>query len=109
MKRQMAFTMYVTTKMPTGFSGFMPAQRLNVRSDTAPPMMNMASEERRRSQMERVVPSSYSWKPTKPFMSRHVQSAEASPFCAAAKYGKAAEPGGVTPESRMRETTVKRR
>jgi hypothetical protein len=108
-KRKMAFTMYVTTKMPTGFLGSSPAQLLKVRRFTAPPMMNMASEQRRRSQTESVVPSSYSWKPTKPLISKQVHSADTRPFWAAAKYGYAAEPGAATPASRTSDMMVRSR
>jgi hypothetical protein len=52
--------MYVTTKMPMGLLELKPAQFLKVSSETAPLTMNMASEESRSSQTERVVPSSYS-------------------------------------------------
>ena len=71
--------------MPTGLAELKPAQLLKVSSETAPPMMNMAIEQSRSSHTESVVPSSYSWKPTKPLISRQVQRADVSPFWAAAK------------------------
>jgi hypothetical protein len=95
--------------MPMGFFALRPAQFLKVRSETAPLTTNMASEQSRRSQTERVVPSSYSWNPTKPLINRQVQRADTRPFCTAAKYGYGAEPGAVTPASRMSDMTVRRR
>jgi hypothetical protein len=38
-----------------------------------------------------------------------VQSADARPFWAAAKYGYGADPGAVTPASRISDITVRRR
>lgn len=73
--------------MPMGFFELSPAQFLKVKSETAPLTTNMASEQSRSSQTESVVPSSYSWKPTKPLINKQVQSAETRPFCTAAKYG----------------------
>jgi len=70
-------------------------------------MINIAKVMDRRSQTDKVVPSSYSWNPTKPLMSKHTQSADVRPFCTAAKYGYAALPGGMTPESRMSDANVK--
>lgn len=104
--RQMPLTRYSTTKRPTVLVGPSPAQLLKVKSETAPEMTNMPTEERRISQTDVVVPSSYSWKPTNPLIRRHAHSAEVKPFCAAVKYGKAPEPGGMTPESRMSDVIV---
>jgi hypothetical protein len=42
-------------------------------------------------------------------INKHVQRADTRPFWAAAKYGYGAEPGAVTPASRMSEMTVRRR
>lgn len=95
--------------MPMGFLASRPAQFLKVSREMAPPTMNMAREVKRSSQTDRVVPSSYSWKPTKPLINKLVQRAETRPFWAAAKYGYAAEPGGATPASRMSDTMVRRK
>jgi hypothetical protein len=45
----------------------------------------MAREVKRNNQTDKVVPSSYSWKPTKPLMSKLVHRADTRPFWAAAK------------------------
>ena len=80
---------------------------MKVMREIPPHRMNMPMEEPRRSQTDWVVPSSYSWKPTNPLTSRQVQRAEVKPFCAAAKYGYAGEPGGITPESNTKDVMVR--
>jgi hypothetical protein len=69
-------------------------------------MINIAKLTVRSSQTDNVVPSSYSWNPTNPLMSKHTHSADVRPFCTAAKYGYAPLPGGMTPESRMSDAEV---
>lgn len=90
-------------KRPIVCVGPRPAHVLNVASETNPVIMNMAKLTLRSSQTDNVVPSSYSWKPTNPLMSKQTQRADVRPFCTAAKYGYAPFPGGMTPESRMRD------
>ena len=87
MSRQMPLIKYRTTKSPTVFIGPSPSLLLKVRIDTAPEMRNMPMEHPRSSQTDCVVPSSYSWKPTKPLIRRQVHRAEVKPFCTAVKYG----------------------
>jgi len=99
-----ADTRYNMMNIPIVFVGPRPAQVLNVASDTSPVMRKKAKLIDRRSQTDRVVPSSYSWKPTNPLMSKQTQSADESPFCIAAKYGYVPLPGGITPESSMSDT-----
>jgi hypothetical protein len=103
----MPLTMYNTTKSPVVFCGPSPAHPLKVRSETAPETKNIPIELSRRSQTDNVVPSSYSWNPTKPLIRRQVHKADIKPFWAETKYGYTEVPGGMTPESRMREKTVK--
>lgn len=83
--RQMAEIRYRTTKRPMVLVGPRPAQLLNVASETRNVMTKKAKEMLRRSQTESVVPSSYSWNPTKPLMSRHTHNADARPACTATK------------------------
>jgi hypothetical protein len=96
-------TRYSTTNRPIVCVGPRPAHDLKVANETKPVMTNIAKLIVRRSQTDNVVPSSYSWNPTNPLMSKHTQSADVRPFCTAAKYGYALLPGGMTPESRMSE------
>ena len=91
---------------PTVCVGPSPAHDLKVASEIKPVMRNIAKLTVRRSQTDNVVPSSYSWNPTNPLMSKHTHSADVRPFCAAAKYANAPLPGGMTPESRMSEKKV---
>jgi hypothetical protein len=79
---------------------------LKVASEIKPVMTNMAKLTVRRSHTDNVVPSSYSWNPTNPLMSKQAHSADVRPFCTAAKYGYALLPGGMTPESRTSEKAV---
>lgn len=56
---------------------------------------------------ESGVPSSANWKPTNPLTRRHQQVAVVKPHCTATKYGNTTEERGTTPESRMRDMTVR--
>lgn len=78
-------TRYSTTNSPTVFVGPSPAQLLKVASETRKVMANMAKQALRRSHTESLVPSSYSWKPTKPLISKQAASAEVSPLWTAVK------------------------
>jgi hypothetical protein len=107
MNNSIADTRYSTTKRPTPFVGPRPDHPLNVPNETKKVTTNIADVTTRRSQTDNVVPSSYNWNPTKPFMSKQAQSAEVKPFCTAMKYGWAPLPGGTTPASRIRDRNVK--
>jgi len=58
MAKKIALKRYWTTNKPTVLVGERPAQDLNVRSATAPLMMNQPRLLRQRSQTDSVVPSS---------------------------------------------------
>ncbi len=83
--KQIPLIRYSTTNSPRVFVGPKPALFLNVKIDMAPVRINMPIDELRNSQTDCLVPSSYSWKPTKPLINRQVHSAEVNPFCTAAK------------------------
>jgi hypothetical protein len=99
--------MYNTTNKPTVWVGPRPAQSLNVAREMKPLIMKKARDILRMSHTDNVVPSSYSWNPTKPLMSKQTHRADARPDCTATKYGYGDEPGGMTPESRQSEQKVK--
>ena len=65
--------------------GLSPPHDLNVRRETRKEIANIAVDVSRRSQTDSAVPSSYSWKPTNPVMSKQVHNADASPFWTATK------------------------
>ena len=100
----MAEIKYSTTNKPTVLVGPIPAHSLKVARETKNVIANMTKLTPRSSQTDKVVPSSYNWKPTNPLMSKQAVSADVMPFCTAVKYAYAPFPGGITPESRMSDT-----
>jgi hypothetical protein len=100
-------TIYNTTNSPTVCVGPRPAQLLKVARETRKVIVKKAKETPRNSQIDKVVPSSYNWNPTKPLMSKQTQRADVKPDCTAVKYGYGPEPGGMTPASRHSEQNVR--
>lgn len=101
------FSRYNTTNSPTVLVGPRPAQLLNVAKDTRKEMAKATRHDSLNIHSDSGVPSSYSWKPTKPLIIRQVIRADERPFCTATKYGKGSEPGGTTPASTHRDMNVR--